>query len=193
MARYRNTRHRTKAGLDGWPAARALSVAGLALGLLLSGVGLAYVAAAGRLGWQSPEMVHACANILNPSCGAIAGPVTRDIHGALTAAVAGAALLLARRLAIRHGGLAAVGRGFTLVISLTLGLVAFASGMGDSIPAPPAGSLSWIPVLLPGNSWLVGAAGDVVPERRSRSHSWHPRPVVALLSSCLGDDRERPG
>lgn len=152
---------------------RAWSVAWLLVGLAVAAVGVAYLAAAGRLGWQFPA--QACTQFLSPSCSRIAGPPLRNTMGAATAAAAGAALLLGRWLAVRYAGLASARRGFALAVGLVLGLVAFGFGMSGKIPAVPVGTFGWVPILLPGSTWFVGATALIECLAAAVSHT-DPRP-----------------
>jgi hypothetical protein len=136
-------------------ASRAVSVAWLLAGLAAAGFGVAYLAAAGRLGWYSPAFL--CTHFLSPSCNSAGGPAIGDTQSAMIAAAAGAALLLGRWLAVRYAGLAPVRRGLALAAGLLLGLVAFSLGMTGQAVALPDSVRSLVPDMLPGPYVTVGA------------------------------------
>jgi len=136
---------------------RAVSTGWLLAGLAACGLGVAYLAASGRAGWQSPAWM--CTKFLSPSCYSIRGPAVRDPQSAVIAAAAGTALLLGWWLAVRYGGLAPARRGFTLAATLVMGLAAFGFGMSGQVPALPDGMLGgllWLPLRY--ISFAVGAA-----------------------------------
>jgi hypothetical protein len=146
-----------RSALGGGRVSRAVSAGWLLAGLAAAGLGVAYLAASGRVGWQSAARM--CTNFLTPSCYSIRGPAIRDTQSAVMAAATGAALLLGRWLAVRYGGLAPVRRGFASAAGLVMGLVAFGFGMSGQAPALPDGVLSglfWLP--LRHISFVVGAA-----------------------------------
>jgi hypothetical protein len=128
---------------------RAVSVGWLLAGLAAAGLGVAYLAASGRLGWQSPAWT--CTNFLRPPCYSIGGPALRDAQGAVIAATTGTALFLGRWVAVRYGGLAPVGRGFASVAGLVVGLAALGFGLSGQTPALHDGVFSglfWRPLPL---------------------------------------------
>ena len=111
---------------------RALSAGWLLAGLVAAGCGVAYLTAAGRLGWRSPL----CADFLSPSCAPI-GHVGPDTTSAAIAAATGAALLLGRWLAVRFAGLAPARRGFALTAGMVLAMAAVVIGaVGQPLPLP---------------------------------------------------------
>jgi hypothetical protein len=136
----------------------AVSVAWLLAGLAAGGLGVADLAAAGRLGWQSPAFL--CTQFLSQSCNS-AGPATGDIQSAVIAAAAGAALLLGRWLAVRYAGLAPVRRSSALTAGLLLGLAAFGLGMTGQAVALPDSVRSLVSDVLPGPYVTVGAMFSV--------------------------------
>jgi len=146
-----------RSAAGGGRVSRALSAGWLLAGLAACGLGVAYLAASGRAGWQSPAWM--CTKFLTPSCSSIRGPAVRDPQSAVIAAAAGAALLLGWWLAVRYGGLAPVRRGFTLAAALVMGLTAFGFGLSGQAPALPDGMLDgllWLPLRY--ISFAVGAA-----------------------------------
>jgi hypothetical protein len=148
-----------RSAFGGGPASRAVSAGWLLAGLAAAGLGVACLAAAGRLGWQSPGWT--CRNLLSPSCYSTGGPAIGDTQSAVLAATAGTVLLLGRWLAVRYAGLAPVRRGFALVAGLLLGLVAFGFGMTGQAVAPPDSVRSLVFDALPGSYVTVGAAFTV--------------------------------
>jgi hypothetical protein len=138
---------------------RAVSVAWLLAGLAAAGFGVAYLAAAGQLGWQSPAFL--CTHFLSPSCDSAGGPAIGDTQSAAIAAAAGAALLLGRWLAVRHAGLAPVRRSIALAAGLLLGLLAFGLGMTGQAAALPDSVRSLVPDVLPDPYVTVGATFTV--------------------------------
>jgi hypothetical protein len=147
-----------RSAAGGGRVSRAVSVAWLLAGLAVGGLGMADLAAAGRLGWQSPAWL--CTNFLSPSCNS-AGPTTGDTQSAVIAAAAGAALLLGRWLAVRYAGLAPVHRGCALATGLLLGLVAFGLGMTGHAVALPDTVRGLASDVLPGPYVTVGATFSV--------------------------------
>lgn len=137
---------------------RAVSVTWLLAGLAAAGLGVADLAAAGRLGWQSPAWL--CTDFLSPSCNST-GPSTGDTQSAVIAAAAGAALLLGWWLAVRYAGLAPVRRGFALAAGLLLSLAAFGLGMRGQDVALPGSVRSLVSDALPGPYVTVGATFSV--------------------------------
>jgi hypothetical protein len=165
---------------------QALSAGWLLAGMAAAGLGVAYLVAAGRLGWRSP----ACSAILSPSCAAIAGPMAHLVPSAAIAAAAGAALLLGRSLAVRFAGLAPVHRGFALAVGLVLVLAAAGFGMVGQTPVLPAGLRRLVfalPFWLWGWSRLVAAtalieclaAAVTLADSRPRRYIEKPRAGVA--------------
>lgn len=148
-----------RSALGGGRVSRAVSVGWLLAGLAAAGLGVACLAAAGRLGWQSPAWM--CRNFLSPSCSSTGGPAIGDTQSAVIAAAAGTALLLGRWLAIRCGGLAPVRRGSALAAGLLAGLVAFGFGMTGRAVALPDSVRSLVFDVLPGSYVTVGAAFTV--------------------------------
>jgi len=146
-----------RSAAGGGRVSQALSAGWLLAGLAACGLGVAYLAASGRAGWQSAAWM--CTKFLAPSCSSIRGPAVRDPRSAVIAAAAGTALLLGWWLAVRYGGLAPARRGFTLAAGLVMGLAAFGFGMSGQAPALPDGMLGglwWLP--LRHMSVAVGAA-----------------------------------
>ncbi len=139
-------------------ASRAVSLAWLLAGLAAAGLGVAYVTAAGRVGWWSPA--YLCTDYLSPSCNS-AGPAVGDTQSAAIAAAAGAAILAGRWLAIRYTGLAPVNRGLAMAAGLLLALVAFGLGMTGSAVALPGSVLSLVPDVVPGPYVTIGATVTV--------------------------------
>jgi hypothetical protein len=135
-----------------------VSVAWLLVGLAAAGLGVAYVAAAGRVGWWSPAWL--CTNFLSPSCNST-GPAIGDTQSAAIAATAGAALLAGRWLAVRYAGLAPVSRGFAVAAGLLLGLVAFGLGMTGQAVALPGSVRSLVSDVVPGPYVTIGATVTV--------------------------------
>lgn len=133
---------------------RAVSLAWLMVGLAAAGLGVAYVTAAGRLGWWSPA--YLCTDYLSPSCNS-AGPAVGDTQSGAIASAAGAALLVGRWLAIRYAGLASVRRGFALAAGVLLALVAFGLGMTGHVVALPDSVRSLVPDMVPGPYVTIGA------------------------------------
>jgi hypothetical protein len=147
---------RIRSAHGGGRLSQACSAGWLLAGLAAAALGVAYLAAAARLGWQAPARV--CYNFLSPACYSIGGPVMRDIQSALIAAATGAALLLGWWVAVGYAGLAPARRSFVLAAGLMLGLVAFGFGMVGRTPALPDGVFSgllWLP--LGHISFVVGA------------------------------------
>jgi hypothetical protein len=145
---------------------QALSVGWLLAGLGAAALGGAYLAEAGRLGWQSPAW--ACTHFLSPSCTVFAGNAARAIPSAAIAAAVGTALLLVRWCAVRQVGLTPAPRGFAVAVGLVLGVVAAGFGLAGQTPALPAGVRLHVLALLPVPWW-----------------SW-PRIVAAtVLIECL--------
>lgn len=138
-----------RSAVGGGRVSQAVSAAWLLAGLAAAALGVADLAAAGRLGWQS--FAWTCTAFLSPSCYAIGGTAVRATTSAAVAAAAGAALLLGRWLAVRYAGLAPVRRGVALAAGLLLGLVAFGLGMTGQA------------VALPGS--VRGLVFDVLPAR----------------------------
>ena len=150
---------RIRSAHGGGHLGQACSVAWLLTGLAAAGLGVAYLAAASRLGWQAPG--RACTNLLSAGCYFV-GPVTHDIQSALIAAAVGAVLLIGRWPAVRYAGLAPVRHGLALAMGLMLGLAAFGSGMVGRIPVLPDGvftGLLWPPL---GHTSLVVAATALI-------------------------------
>lgn len=147
----RRVRSAHGAGRVNW----VLSAGWLLAGLAAAGLGVAYLVAAGRVGWRSP----ACASFLSPSCAPVGGVVGRAVPGAAIAAAVGAALLLGRWLAVRYAGLTPVCRGFALAAGLVLGLVAAGFGVVGQVPLLPDGVVNQVLDLLPAWGWsrFVGA------------------------------------
>jgi hypothetical protein len=145
-----------RSALGGGRASRAVSAGWLLAGLAAAGLGVAWLTASGRLGWQSPSW--ACSNFLSPSCYSTGEPAIREAQSAVLAAAAGTALLLGRWLAVRHGRLAPVHRGFVSAAGLAIGLVAFGFGMSGRVPALPGGVFSGLPWLPPRHVWLIASA-----------------------------------
>lgn len=147
-----------RSAAGGGRISRAVSLAWLLAGLAAGGLGLADLAAAGRLGWYSPA--YLCTNFLSQSCNS-AGPATGDTQSAVIATAAGAALLLGRWLAVRYAGLAPVRRGPALAAGLLLGLAAFGLGTTGQAVALPDSVRSLVADVLPGPYVTVGAACSV--------------------------------
>lgn len=147
-----------RSAFGGGRVSRALSAGWLLAGLAAAGLGVAYLAASGRLGWQSP--VRMCTHFLNPFCLSIGGTAIRATTSAAVAAAAGAALLLGRWLAVRYAGLAPVRRGFAVAAGLLLGLAAFGFGMTGQAVALPDSVRSLVFDVLPGR-YVVGATFTV--------------------------------
>jgi hypothetical protein len=149
---------RLRSAAGGGRISRAVSVAWLLAGLAVGALGVADLAAAGRLGWQSPAWL--CTHFLSPSCNSV-GPATGDTQSAVIAAAAGAALLLGRWLAVRHAGLAPVRRGSALAAGLLLALAAFGVGMSGQAVALPDSVRNLVSDALPGPYVTVGATFSV--------------------------------
>lgn len=110
---------------------RALSAGWLLAGLACCGLGVAYLAAAGRLGWSAPD----CSIILTRLCYVlVVPPMERAIISAPLTALMGTVLLLGRWLAVRHAGLAPVRRGPAICAGLMIAVAALAAGAGGRAP-----------------------------------------------------------
>jgi hypothetical protein len=148
-----------RAAADGGRVSRVVSAGWLLAGLAAAGLGVADLAAAGPLGWQSPAW--ACTKFLSASCYFVGGTALGATSSAVAAAAAGAVLLLGRWLAVRYGGLASVRRGLALAASLLLGLVAFGFGMTGQAVAMPGSVRRLVVDVLPGPYVTVGATFTV--------------------------------
>lgn len=146
-----------RSALGGGRASRASSAGWLLAGLAGAGLGVAWLTASARLGWQSASW--ACRSFLSLSCYSTGEPAIREAQSAVIAAAAGTILLLGRWLAVRHGRLAPVPWGFAPAAGLAMGLVAFGFGMSGralALPGSVFSGLGWLP---PRHVWLVvGAA-----------------------------------
>lgn len=111
---------------------RALSAAWLLAGLAACGLGVAYLAAAGRLGWSAPD----CTVVLTRLCYLVGGPIARAADWAALAAVLGAMLLFSRWIAVACAGLAPVRRGSVISLGLIVVMAGLAAGAAGRAPIP---------------------------------------------------------
>lgn len=145
-----------RSAVGGGRASRASSAGWLLAGLAAAGLGVAWLTASGRLGWESPSW--ACRSLLSLSCLSSGEPAIREAQSAVIAAAAGTALLLGRWLAVRQGRLAPVRRDFAAAAGLAMGLIAFGFGMSGRALALPHSVFSGLPWLPPRHVWLVVSA-----------------------------------
>ncbi len=110
---------------------RVLSAGWLLAGLAAAGLGVAYLAAAGRLDWSMQD----CAVVLTRFC-YLPNAMVRDAEWAAIAAAIGAVLLLTRWIAVSHAGLAQIRWGFVILAGLAIALAALAAVAVGRAPVP---------------------------------------------------------